>query len=112
VLLEAAGAADLVSYWNCISLTQQALISCPHLRGSLSPPAQHATVQAMPCYLTAPACRTPGCAVRAECYCDTDEHCGPGYGCVPGETFPEYLVGDSTGVMPAMMVAGLCICQR
>ncbi|KAJ9533671.1 hypothetical protein QJQ45_026736, partial [Haematococcus lacustris] len=34
--------------------------------------------------------KTPGCAVRGQCYCDQDVDCGPNYACVPGGTYPEY----------------------
>lgn len=36
--------------------------------------------------------KTPGCAVRGQCYCDQDVDCGPKYACVPGGTYPEYKV--------------------
>ena len=36
--------------------------------------------------------RLPGCATRGECYCKTDSDCGFHFKCVPGNTFPEYLV--------------------
>lgn len=42
-----------------------------------------------------PLVKTPACAVRAECYCTSDEDCGYKYQCVPGATFPEYLVCKS-----------------
>ncbi|KAG1656950.1 hypothetical protein FOA52_012054, partial [Chlamydomonas sp. UWO 241] len=32
------------------------------------------------------------CAVRNECYCTEDWHCGYGHSCVPANTFGEYLV--------------------
>ncbi|GLI69127.1 hypothetical protein VaNZ11_013682 [Volvox africanus] len=34
----------------------------------------------------------PGCAVRMDCFCTTDDHCGPDHECVPGNEFPQYRV--------------------
>jgi hypothetical protein len=34
----------------------------------------------------------PGCDPVKKCYCQQDEHCTPGFACVPSEAFPEYKV--------------------
>ena len=34
----------------------------------------------------------PGCALRSECYCTADEHCGPDLKCIPSAAMPEYKV--------------------
>eukprot|EP00955_Chlamydomonas_euryale_P059380 357374-Chlamydomonas_euryale.AAC.1 len=39
-----------------------------------------------------PPPRFPGCALSEECFCESDEHCGPGFACSEGRVFPEYRV--------------------
>ena len=35
---------------------------------------------------------SPGCALRNECYCTADEHCGPDLKCIASAAMPEYKV--------------------
>ncbi|KAF6262091.1 hypothetical protein COO60DRAFT_690109 [Scenedesmus sp. NREL 46B-D3] len=48
-----------------------------------------------PALFTAMAAKLPntlsqGCALRGECFCEQDEHCAPGFQCVPSLAFTEY----------------------
>uniref|UniRef100_A0A383W8D4 Uncharacterized protein n=1 Tax=Tetradesmus obliquus TaxID=3088 RepID=A0A383W8D4_TETOB len=38
----------------------------------------------------APHRLSEGCALRGECFCEQDEHCAPGFQCVPSLAFSEY----------------------
>ncbi|KAJ9534009.1 hypothetical protein QJQ45_027110, partial [Haematococcus lacustris] len=50
--------------------------------------------------------KTPGCAVRGQCYCDQDVDCGPNYACVPGGTYPEYKSLDVKATFKASETGG------
>jgi hypothetical protein len=35
----------------------------------------------------------PGCAgANKDCFCVKDEHCAPGFACVPSKAFPDYNI--------------------
>ena len=40
----------------------------------------------------------PKCATTNACYCSADEHCAPGFECVPAISLPQYKICRAKGV--------------